>query len=91
MPKLSPDDAEWFAATRETHRIRPATAEETATFRVRKPGFDKLMTVVRAYDGAQESYAFQQDDPVDRAMDCELAGWFDTDLDASVVRPENGC
>ncbi|AWI89230.1 hypothetical protein C0214_13750 [Methylobacterium sp. DM1] len=83
MPTLGPIDALWFGAHPEdTHRIRPATADEAATFRVRRLGFPRLMTIVRRSDGASTSIAVRADSDIDRAMDCELAGWFDANLDA---------
>jgi len=84
MPTLDPVDALWFGAHPEdTHRIRPATLEEASAFRVQRIGFPKLLTVLRRSDGAVITIASKADDDIDRAMDCELAGWFDTDLDAA--------
>ncbi|MER2249523.1 hypothetical protein ABS772_06290 [Methylorubrum podarium] len=83
MPDLSPVDVLWFGAhPGETHRIRPATTEEATTFTVRRLGFPRLMTIVRRSDDASTSIAVRADSDIDRAMDCELAGWFDADLDA---------
>lgn len=85
MPDLGTVDALWFGAHPEdTHRIRLATPEEAAAFRVQRIGFPKLLTVIRRADGASITIATAADDDIDRAMDCELAGWFDPDLDAAV-------
>lgn len=84
MAELSTVDALWFGAHPEdTHRIRLATPEEAAAFRVIRLGFPRILTVVRRSDAARATIAVAADDDIDRAMDCELAGWFDADLDAA--------
>ncbi|KQT59975.1 hypothetical protein ASG52_19815 [Methylobacterium sp. Leaf456] len=88
MRDLGAVDALWFAShPEETHRIRPATEEEAAAFRVVRLAFPKLMTVVRRSDGASTSVAVPAGDDIERAADFELAGWFDADLDAAADLP----
>jgi len=79
-------DRIYFAAHDETHRIRRATGEEAARFKVRRLDHPKLLTVVRHRDGAAATYAFREGDDIDRAGDFELAGWFDDDLDKEAAR-----
>jgi hypothetical protein len=87
MAELGGVDAIWFAVNRgETHRIRPATGDEAAGFDIVKPGLDNLLTVVRRSDGAKVSLGFEPGDDIDRAMDDELTGWFDEDLDEAAER-----
>lgn len=84
MSELHPVDALWFGAhPDETHRIRPATAQEVLAFGAPRIGFDKLLSVVRCSDGAGVTYGFGPSDDIERALDFELAAWFDADLDAA--------
>lgn len=84
MAELCAGDALWFGAHPEdTHRIRPATPEEAAAFRVISIAFPRVLTVVRRSDAARATIAVAADDDIDRAIDCELAAWFDADLDAA--------
>lgn len=60
--------------------------------KVRRFGFPRLMAVVRSYDGARVTYAFEAGTDIDRACDTELAGWFDIDLDAATdLMPLKSC
>lgn len=84
MADLCPVDALWFGAHPEdTHRIRPATPAEAAALRVISVAFPRILTVVRRSDAARATIAVAADDDIDRAMDCELAAWFDAGLDAA--------
>lgn len=79
-------DRIYFAAHDETHRIRRATGEESAQFKLHPLAYRKLLTVVRHRDGATATYAFKEGDNIDQACDLELAGWFDDDLDKEAAR-----
>lgn len=88
MADLHPFDDFWFGAhPDETHRARPATDEERASFRVRRLGRATLMTIVRAADGARACYAFPDDCDLPRACSDELAALFDDELDTGRAEP----
>lgn len=75
-------DRLWFDAhPDEDHRIRPANAMEASAFENGPPpGFPRLLTVIRASDGATATYAFREGDDIDRAASFELGAWFADDL-----------
>lgn len=88
MADLLLPDAVWFAAhPGETHRARPATASERATFPFLGHGNPMHLTIVRAADGARACYAFPDDCDLPRACSEELAGLFDDELDSGRAEP----